>query len=271
MASVNRGISTWRSFSAIVLSFFAGSIVLSLLPTPETSFTALAQLVDPTSLADDSDATLNTAVREVGYFVNARKEANAATGDWPMWGGTPSRNNVPTATGIPSEWTIGEFDDDGNWLPDTAENIRWVAPVGSQTYGNPVVADGKVYVGTNNGNGYLKRYPSDVDLGCLLCFDEATGKLLWQHSSEKLKTGRVHDWPLQGICCAPYVEGERVWFVSSRGEVLCVDSEGFHDDENDGPVKDEKVIAKDEADVIWRVNMMGPPMNIRSTTCAAAR
>ncbi len=262
MASVNRGISTWRSFSAIVLSFFAGSIVLSLLPTPETSFTALAQLVDPTSLADDSDATLNTAVREVGYFVNARKEANAATGDWPMWGGTPSRNNVPTATGIPSEWTIGEFDDDGNWLPDTAENIRWVAPVGSQTYGNPVVADGKVYVGTNNGNGYLKRYPSDVDLGCLLCFDEATGKLLWQHSSEKLKTGRVHDWPLQGICCAPYVEGERVWFVSSRGEVLCVDSEGFHDDENDGPVKDEKVIAKDEADVIWRVNMMGPPMNI---------
>ena len=179
-----------------------------------------------------------------------------------MWGGTPSRNNVPTATGIPSEWTIGEFDDDGNWLPDTAENIRWVAPVGSQTYGNPVVADGKVYVGTNNGNGYLKRYPSDVDLGCLLCFDEATGKLLWQHSSEKLKTGRVHDWPLQGICCAPYVEGERVWFVSSRGEVLCVDSEGFHDDENDGPVKDEKVIAKDEADVIWRVNMMGPPMNI---------
>lgn len=262
MASVNRGISTWRSFSAIVLSFFAGSIVLSLLPTPETSFTALAQLVDATSLADDSDATLNTAVREVGYFVNARKEANAATGDWPMWGGTPSRNNVPTATGIPSEWTIGEFDDDGNWLPDTAENIRWVAPVGSQTYGNPVVADGKVYVGTNNGNGYLKRYPSDVDLGCLLCFDEATGKLLWQHSSEKLKTGRVHDWPLQGICCAPYVEGERVWFVSSRGEVLCVDSEGFHDDENDGPVKDEKVIAKDEADVIWRVNMMGPPMNI---------
>ena len=79
MASVNRGISTWRSFSAIVLSFFAGSIVLSLLPTPETSFTALAQLVDATSLADDSDATLNTAVREVGYFVNARKEANAVT------------------------------------------------------------------------------------------------------------------------------------------------------------------------------------------------
>ena len=124
------------------------------------------------------------------------------------------------------------------------------------------MANGRVYVGTNNGNGYIKRYPADVDLGCLLCFDEQTGEFLWQHSSEKLKTGRVHDWPLQGICCAPYVEGDKVWFVSSRGEVLCVDAQGFYDDENDGPVKDEKVVDKHEADVIWSVDMMGPPMNI---------
>ena len=258
MASVNRGIPTWRSMSAIVLAFLAGSVFLSMLPTPETSFTAFAQLVDQTDSPTNDGVSTTTA--EVAYYVNKTEEQ---TGDWPMWGGTPGRNNVPTATNIPTEWTIGEFDDETEeWLPDTAENVKWVAPVGSQTYGNPVVAGGKVYVGTNNGNGYLKRYPSKVDLGCLLCFDEETGKFLWQHSSEKLKTGRVHDWPLQGICCAPYVEGDRVWFVSSRGEVLCVDSEGFHDDENDGPVKDEKVVSKEEADVIWRVDMMGPPMNI---------
>ena len=112
--------------------------------------------------------------------------------------------------------------------------------LGSQTYGNPVVADGKVYVGTNNSGGWLKRYPADVDLGCLLCFDVKDGKFLWQHSSEKLPTGRVHDWPLQGICCAPLVEGDRLWFVTSRGEVRCLDTEGFHDGENDGPFKDEK-------------------------------
>ncbi|HEX7447428.1 MAG TPA: PQQ-binding-like beta-propeller repeat protein, partial [Pirellulales bacterium] len=124
------------------------------------------------------------------------------------------------------------------------------------SYGNPVVADGKVFVGTNNGGGYLKRYPADVDLGCLLCFDEADGHFLWQHSSEKLPTGRVHDWPLQGICCAPLVEGDRLWFVTSRGEVACLDTEGFQDDENDGPFQAEANNHKDEADVIWYLDMM---------------
>ena len=82
----------------------------------------------------------------------------------------------------------------------------------------------------------LKRYPADTDLGCLLCFNEADGKFLWQHSSEKLAAGRVNDWPMQGICCAPYIEGKRGWFVTSRGEVVCFDTEGFYDGEEDGPV-----------------------------------
>ena len=100
-----------------------------------------------------------------------------------------------------------------------------MARLGSQTYGNPVVANGKVFIGTNNGAGYLKRYPAEVDLGVLLCFDEADGKFLWQDSSEKLPTGRVNDWPLQGICCTPLVEGNRLWYVTSRGEVKCLDTE----------------------------------------------
>jgi outer membrane protein assembly factor BamB len=130
--------------------------------------------------------------------------------DWPQWAGWSSRNNTPPGTNIPEEWNIEE-----------GKNIKWSAKLGSQTYGNPVVANGKVYVGTNNGAGYLKRYPADIDLGCLLCFEEKTGKFLWQHSSPKLITGRVHDWPLQGLCCAPLVDGDKLWFVTSRGEVVC--------------------------------------------------
>ncbi len=118
------------------------------------------------------------------------------------------------------------------------------------------MANGQVYVGSNNGNGYLKRYPATVDLGVLLCFDEKDGKFLWQDSSEKLPTGRVHDWPLMGICCSPLVEGDRLWYITSRGEVKCLDTAGFRDDENDGPVKDEKFTDKDEADIIWVTNMM---------------
>lgn len=165
---------------------------------------------------------------------NAAKVLSAG-GDWPQWAGTSLRNNVPGVTGLPTQWDIGKFDRrSGQWDKSTSENIRWYAQLGSQTYGNPVVAGGRVYIGTNNGAGHLKRYPSDVDLGCLLCFDEKTGELLWQHSSEKLITGRVHDWPLQGICCAPLVEGDRLWFVTSRGEVRCLDVEGFYDDQDDG-------------------------------------
>ncbi len=160
-----------------------------------------------------------------------------ASGDWPQWGGNSARNNVPNVTtSVPSDWDIGQLKDD-KWM--NSKNIKWVGVLGSQSYGNAVVADGRVYAGTNNGAGHLKRYPYTVDLGCLLCFGEKDGQLLWQHSSEKLPTGRVHDWELQGICCAPLIEDKRCWFVSSRGLVLCLDTEGYHDGEDDGPVTNE--------------------------------
>ncbi len=177
-------------------------------------------------------------------------------GDWPQWGGSSIRNNTPQVDHLPTEWDIGEFDEQGNWIPGTGKNILWVVKLGSQTYGNPVVANGQIYVGTNNGAGYLKRYPPSVDLGCLLAFRVSDGKFLWQHSSEKLPTGRVHDWPLQGICCAPLVEGDRLWFVTSRGEVRCLDTQGFYDGENDGPFTDEPNQNKNEADVVWVFDMM---------------
>src|SRR5688572_32844093 len=60
-------------------------------------------------------------------------------GDWPMWGGTPDRNQVSNMKNVPTEWDV-----------KTKKNIKWVAELGSQSYGNPVVAGGMVFVGTNN-------------------------------------------------------------------------------------------------------------------------
>jgi hypothetical protein len=159
--------------------------------------------------------------------------------DWGQWGGSSIRNNTPDGENIPSEWAVGSFDKDGQWVKDEAKNIKWVAQLGSQSYGNPVVANGQVYVGTNNGAGYLKRYPATIDLGVLVCFSEKDGKFQWQHSNEKLPTGRVHDWPLQGVCAAPLVEGQRLWYVTNRGEVVCLDTQGFHDNKDNGPVTAE--------------------------------
>jgi len=165
--------------------------------------------------------------------------------DWPMWGGTPYRNNTPSGQNIPYEWNL-----------DTGDNVLWASPLGSQTYGNPVVANGKIFIGTNNTHGYLKRYPSKIDLGCLLAFEEKTGKFLWQASSPKLPSGRVHDWPQQGICSTVFCDDKRLWYNTSRGEVTCLDVEGFYDGENNGPYTAEPNMNKDEADIIWSYNMM---------------
>lgn len=149
--------------------------------------------------------------------------------------GTGQRPQLKDIGPLPDDWLPGKFDRrTGAWDRDKARNIKWVAELGSQSFGPPVVADGRVFVGTNNSNGYLPRYPAETDLGCLLCFRESDGKFLWQHSSEKLPTGRVHDLTLQGIQSAPWVEGQRAWFVTNRGEVVCLDTRGFEDQEDDG-------------------------------------
>lgn len=168
--------------------------------------------------------------------------AHAHAEDHAMWGRSPARNNISDGKGIPTFWDVGKHDRSSDtWVAGSSKNIKWRARLGSQTYGNPVVSGGRVFVGTNNGAGYLKRAPATFDLGCLLAFAEADGKFLWQYSAEKLPTGRVHDWPQQGICSSPLVEGKRMWFVDNRGQVVCLDTAGFHDGSDDGPVKQDRV------------------------------
>ncbi len=178
------------------------------------------------------------------------------TGDWKQWGGSSRRNNTPEGRNIPTEWNIGEFDEAGEWQRKDSKNIKWAARLGSVTHSTPVVANGKVFIGTNNALGRVKRYPADVDLSCLQCFDEATGKFLWQDSNEKLAMGRSQDWPDTGIVTTPLVEGKRLWYVTNRGHVRCLDVEGFRDGVNDGPFREEPNENLDEADVIWSVDMI---------------
>lgn len=169
--------------------------------------------------------------------------SDPGSNDWPMWGGTPDRNMVSNAKNMPVKWDV-----------KTGENVKWVAALGSQSYGNTVVAGGQVYVGTNNEG--LRDPKQAGDRGVLMAFDEKTGEFLWQQANEKLAAGRVNDWPFQGVCSSPLVEGEKVWYVSNRAEVVCLDAKGFRDSENDGPFKDEKLTGKFDADIIWKFDMM---------------
>ena len=142
----------------------------------------------------------------------------------------------------------------GEWDVKGGKNILWSAPLGSQTYGNPVVADGKVFVGTNNDGHFRSGIKGDK--GVVLCFEEKSGKLLWQATHDKLPTGRVNDWPEQGICSTACVDGERVYYVSNRCELVCADVNGFRDGKNDGAVTDEKYHDRMDADIVWSLDMI---------------
>ena len=68
-----------------------------------------------------------------------------------MFGRDATRNPVSPEKDPPVDWNIGEIDaKTGQWIKDKAWNIKWVARLGSMTCGDPVVADGLVWVGTNN-------------------------------------------------------------------------------------------------------------------------
>jgi outer membrane protein assembly factor BamB len=170
----------------------------------------------------------------------------AAAGDQKvaMFGDGPKRNMVNlTEEGLPSEWDVR-----------TGKNVKWSQPVGSQAYAGPVVHGGKVFVGTNNEG---RRNPElGQDRGVVMAFDEKTGEFLWQMTHTKLPESKLHDWPLQGVCSTPAIEGDRLYYVSNRAQVVALDTEGFRDGENDGPFKDEQNTSEIDGDVVWIYDLM---------------
>lgn len=148
--------------------------------------------------------------------VESRGQAQPArAADWVMYGGTTARNLVNlTSKNLPAEWDV-----------EKGENVKWAVDLGSKAYGGPIVSNGRVFVGTNNQK---PRNPKDVDakgqpidLGIIMCFDEATGKFHWQTTFTKLASGRVNDWPLEGVCSTPCVEGDLLYYVNNRCEIIC--------------------------------------------------
>ncbi len=164
-------------------------------------------------------------------------------GEVAMFGNTPARNMVSDETGLAADWDV-----------ETGLNIKWVSATGSQTYSGPVVANGRVYVGTNNEGERDEAVSGDH--GVLMAFRSSDGEFLWQAATPKLPAGRVNDWPLQGVCSTPYVEGDRLYYVSNEAHVVCLDAKGQADG-NAGPFAEERYATPASADVIWSYDMIG--------------
>ncbi|WP_395142341.1 PQQ-binding-like beta-propeller repeat protein, partial [Armatimonas sp.] len=183
--------------------------------------------------------------------------------DWPYWGGGPSRNMVSSETNIATSWDAGRYKGSTEEIDlATTKNVKWVAKLGSQSYGNPTVSGGKIFVGTNNESPRDEKLKGDRAV--LLCLDEKTGDMVWQLAVPKLGTGKVSDWEFLGLCSSPAVDGDKVYVVTNRCEVICLDVNGQANG-NQG-VQDEAKYLTDkgkpphtlgakDADVLWRFDM----------------
>lgn len=128
--------------------------------------------------------------------------------DWPMLGGSPGRNLVSRETSLPTEWNLEE-------KKGPLKNVKWAAPLGKTTWGTPVVAGGRVLIGTDSGSSV----PTE-QRGVLKCFAEADGKLLWSATHEKLPSPSQDDGSI-GLTGTPCVAGDRVYYMSNRAELVC--------------------------------------------------
>ena len=209
-------------------------------------------------------------LRRCGIGVGGRRPVAR---DWPQWGGTATRNMFSLERGIPASFDPGKRGSDGSGIDlSTSQNVRWAARLGSENYSSPAIAGGKVFIGTNDSDLADPRF-QQTGGGVLLCLDEATGRLLWRLVVPRLTTGRkssdFDDMDL-GICSSPAVDGNRVYVVTNRNEVLCLDANGMANG-NDGPFFDERHYevpaghppvepGPQDADIIWRFDLNALPV-----------
>lgn len=174
------------------------------------------------ALAAVALAALAVAACQRAVVADAKDDA-PKTRSVPTFGGSASRNMA----NLVEKGLVVDF------APDVkspklnpkgvATNLKWAAKLGTTSYGGPVIAGGRIFVGTNNAR------PRDAklaeDMGVVMCFRESDGEFLWQLAHEKLEDAE-EDHAQQGIISTPCVDGDRVFYVSNRGELVCADVAG---------------------------------------------
>src|SRR5262249_50556295 len=146
------------------------------------------------------------------YWESSRadEEPKAATVTRAVFGGTPARNMANLVDrNVPIDWSVEE-----------GKNIKWSAQLGSKSYAGPVIAGGKVYVGTNNASPREKNVKGSHK-AVLMCFSEKDGSYLWQAAHDIPGDDIFREALEQGLCSTPCVEGDRVYYVTPSCEVIC--------------------------------------------------
>src|SRR5687767_6900593 len=105
---------------------------------------------------DMNNTLRKSALGTAAFAAVATLAGLASAADWTMWGRTPGRNMIAEEKNPPTKWDVGDPQEAGD-----GQNIKWEAPLGSESYGNMIVAGGIVWVGTNNEAKYDPKFDKD--------------------------------------------------------------------------------------------------------------
>lgn len=170
-------------------------------------------------------------------------------------------------------------------LPDCfrPEQLKWHLNLGTHQYTIPLVDRGRLYVGINDVKlEHPAVNPSGG--GILLCLDEETGQQIWQLPIPRYMEGKIEPFHFNhwkcGVCSRPAVEGDRLYIVAPRGDILCIDRNGQADG-NDGPFLDDArymgvvpelnyELRPSDGDIIWQYNLIKQSHVVPHDVCGSS-
>lgn len=127
--------------------------------------------------------------------------------NWSNWRG-PEQNGVSRDKGLPEKFSPKPKAKDSN--------VIWTAPYGGRT--TPIVQNGHVYLINSAGKGITEQER-------VMCFDEETGKLLWEHKFNVFLTDIVSS-RLGWTVLAGDPETGNVYAHGTQGLFFCFDKDG---------------------------------------------
>jgi outer membrane protein assembly factor BamB/HEAT repeat protein len=221
----------------LYVRIFAAGALGSIGPKAQSARDALRVAADDPTLHDEAQ----WALRRIAGVEGADPVAARAV---PAGSVAPPHESTVVHTGTPPV----------DWDTNTGRNIVWSVELGNQTFGRPVVAGDALYVGTDNARHLNPDFQEEA--GVLVALRAKDGTLLWQDVAPPVERG-LREFLLPSTTGAPYVEGNRLYYVTAQCQLRCLDTQGFRDGENNGPFRDEVFQDPAAADIVWELDMCG--------------
>src|SRR6187455_2619200 len=221
----------------LYVRIFAAGALGSIGPKAQSAREALKAAASDAALRDEAE----WALRRIAGVTSGATVASPVV---PAPSGAPPLETTVVQTGNPPV----------DWDTTTGRNIVWSVELGNETYGRPVVAGEAVYVGTDNARHLNPAYQEDA--GVLMAFQAKDGTFLWQDVAPRVERG-LREFLLPSTTSTPYVEGNRLYYVTAECQLRCLDTQGFRDGENNGPYREEVFKDNAAADITWELDMCG--------------